>query len=139
MSDSLQITRRIGLLKAGVNLEDSLEQIAATAQSSLGLKYLLQVSRDSGSAMASELEFVAELFESRERARQRIEVAHAIPRSTARLMLWLPLVILGMAQFLGWGVLDSLIERPIILISIFVGLLLLLISKGITSGLLKRA
>jgi tight adherence protein B len=139
MSDSLQITRLIGLLKAGVNLEDSLEQIASTAQSSLGLKYLLQVSRDSGSAMASELEFVAELFESRERARQRIEVAHASPRSTARLMLWLPLVILGMAQFLGWGVLDSLIERPIILISIFVGLILLLISKAITSGLLKRA
>ena len=36
MSDSLQITRLIGLLKAGVNLEDSLGQIDATAQSSLG-------------------------------------------------------------------------------------------------------
>lgn len=139
MSDSLHITRFVGLLKAGVSIDDSLEQIGDTSQNSKGLRYLVQVALDSGSAIASELEFVAELFASRERAQQRIELAHASPRSTARLMLLLPLLILGMAQFLGWGVLDSLLQRPIIAVSLLVGLVLLLISKAITSGLLRRA
>ncbi len=108
-------------------------------QSSKGLRYLLQVSLDSGSAVASELDFVSELFAARERNLQRIEIAHASPKSTARLMLLLPLLILGMAEFLGWGVLGSLTQRPIITVSIFLGLALLLISKVITSSLLKRA
>lgn len=120
-------------------MDDSLEQIGRSDEQSLGLRYLLQVSMDSGSAVAAELEFVAEIFESRERASKRIEIAHASPKSTARLMLWLPMLILGMAQFLGWGVLDSLLQRPVIAVSILIGLALLLISRFITSGLLDRA
>ena len=139
MSDSLNLTKFVGLLKAGVSLEQSIEQIGGADQSSKGLRYLLQVSLDSGSAVATELEFVAELFSSRERNMQRIEIAHASPKSTARLMLLLPLLILGMAEFLGWGVLGSLTQRPIITVSILLGLALLLISKVITSSLLKRA
>jgi tight adherence protein B len=139
MSDSLNLTKFVGLLKAGVSLEQSIEQIGRADQSSKGLRYLLQISLDSGSAIASELEFVAELFSSRERNIKRIEIAHASPKSTARLMLLLPLLILGMAEFLGWGALGSLTQRPIIAVSIFLGLALLLISKVITSSLLKRA
>jgi tight adherence protein B len=139
MSDSLNLTKFVGLLKAGVSLEQSIEQIGGANQSSKGLRYLLQVSLDSGSAVASELEFVAELFAARERNMQRIEIAHASPKSTARLMLLLPLLILGMAEFQGWGVLGSLTQRPIITVSIFLGLALLLISKAITSSLIKRA
>ena len=139
MSDSLNLTKFVGLLKAGVSLEQSIEHIGGANQSSKGLRYLLQVSLDSGSAVASELEFVAELFAARERNMQRIEIAHASPKSTARLMLLLPLLILGMAEFQGWGVLGSLTQRPIITVSIFLGLALLLISKVITSSLLKRA
>ena len=139
MSDSLNLTKFVGLLKAGVSLEQSIEQIGGANQSSKGLRYLLQVSLDAGSAVASELEFVADLFAARERNMQRIEIAHASPKSTARLMLLLPLLILGMAEFLGWGVLGSLTQRPITTVSIFLGLALLLISKVITSSLIKRA
>lgn len=139
MSESISITKFVGLLKAGVSMDDSLEQIGEADQHSLGLRYLLQVSLDSGSAVAAELEFVADMFASRERATQRIEIAHASPKSTARLMLWLPLLVLGMAQFLGWGVLDALLQRPVIAVSILIGLALLLISRFITAGLLKRA
>jgi tight adherence protein B len=139
MSDSLNLTKFVSLLRAGISLEQALEQIGGARQSSKGLSYLLQVSIDSGSAVSSELEFVAELFSSRERNMKRIDIAHASPKSTARLMLGLPLVVLGMAQLLGWGVLDSIAQRPIIFVSILLGLLLLLISKVITSSLLKRA
>ena len=139
MSESLKLTKFVGLVKAGVSLDQSLQQIGGIVQSSKGLRYLLEVSMDSGSAVAAELEYVAELIALREKAFQRIEIAHASPKSTARLMLGLPIIILAMAQFLGWGVLDSLVQRPIVSFSILIGLALLLISKVITSYLLKRA
>ena len=139
MADSLILTKFAGLLKAGVTVEQSLEEIKEFSAGSLGLEYLLAVARDSGSGVVSEIEYVAELFQSRERAFQRIEIAHASPRSTARLMLWLPVLILAMAQLLGWGVLDSLTDRPIVLVSIALGIGLLLISKVISASLLTRA
>jgi tight adherence protein B len=139
MSDSLVLTKLAGLLKAGVSLDQSLKEIQGVSKQSLGLKYLLAVAKDAGSGVADEIEYVAELFQARERAFQRIEIAHASPKSTARLMLWLPVLILAMAQFLGWGVLDSINQRPIVLVSIAVGVALLLISKVISSSLLKRA
>jgi tight adherence protein B len=137
--DSLILTKLAGLLKAGVSLEQSLEEIKEISTESLGLKYLLAVARDSGSAVASEIEYVAELFQSRERALQRIEIAHASPKATARLMLFLPVLILVMAQFMGWGVLDSLTQKPIVLLSMALGAGLLLLSKIISSSFLKRA
>jgi tight adherence protein B len=139
MSDSLILTKFAGLLKAGVTVEQSLVEIKEISVGSLGLKYLLAVARDSGSGVVNEIEYVAELFQSRERTFQRIEIAHASPSSTARLMLWLPVIILVMAQLLGWGVLDSLTDRPIVLVSIALGFGLLLISKVISSSLLTRA
>jgi len=139
MSDSLVLTKLAGLLKAGVSLDQSLKEFQGVSKQSLGLKYLLAVAKDAGSGVADEIEYVAELFQARERAFQRIEIAHASPKSTARLMLWLPVLILAMAQFLGWGVLDSINQRPIVLVSIAVGVFLLLISKVISSSLLKRA
>ena len=44
MSDSLNLTKFVGLLKAGVSLEQSIEHIGGADQSSKGLRYLLQVS-----------------------------------------------------------------------------------------------
>jgi tight adherence protein B len=139
MSDSIILTKLAGLLKAGVSLDLSLQEIQGISKQSLGLNYLLTVAKDAGSGVVDEIEYVAELFQARERAFQRIEIAHASPKSTARLMLWLPVLILAMAQFLGWGVLDSINQRPIVLVSIAVGVALLLISKVISSSLLKRA
>jgi tight adherence protein B len=89
--------------------------------------------------MASEIEFVADVLASRDRSLQKIEIAHASPKSTARLMLWLPIITLAMAQLLGWGVLDTLLEKPIVLVSLGLGIALLLVAKLVTSRLLKKA
>jgi tight adherence protein B len=89
--------------------------------------------------MVSEIEFVADVLASRDRSLQKIEIAHASPKSTARLMLWLPIITLAMAQLLGWGVLDTLLEKPIVLVSLGLGIALLLVAKLVTSRLLKKA
>jgi len=139
MSEVITLTKFAGLLRSGVSLEQSLEQVGTGKDHSKGIQYLLSVAQDSGSSMVSEIEFVADVLASRDRSLQKIEIAHASPKSTARLMLWLPIITLAMAQLLGWGVLDTLLEKPIVLVSLGLGIALLLVAKLVTSRLLKKA
>lgn len=139
MSEVITLTKFAGLLRSGVSLEQSLEQVGTGKDHSKGIQYLLSVAQDSGSSMVSEIEFVADVLASRDRALQKIEIAHASPKSTARLMLWLPIITLAMAQLLGWGVLDTLLEKPIVLVSLGLGITLLLLAKLVTSRLLRKA
>jgi tight adherence protein B len=139
MSEVIILTKVAGLLRSGVSLEQSLEQVGTGKDHSKGIQYLLSVAQDSGSSMVSEIEFVSDVLASRDRALQKIEIAHASPKSTARLMLWLPIITLAMAQLSGWGVLDTLLEKPIVLVSLGLGIALLLLAKLVTSRLLKKA
>ena len=139
MSEVITLTKVAGLLRSGVSLERALEQIGQDKVHSKGIQYVLSVAQDSGSSIVSEIEYVADVLSSRDRALQKIEIAHASPKSTARLMLWLPIVTLAMAQLLGWGVLDTLLEKPIVLVSLGLGIVLLLLAKLATTRLLKRA
>ncbi len=139
MSEVITLTKVAGLLRSGVSLEKSLEQLATDKAQSKGIQFFLLVAQDSGSSMVSEIEFVADVLGSRDRALKKIELAHAGPKSTARLMLWLPIITLAMAQLLGWGVFDTLIEKPIVLVSLGLGIVLLLVAKLVTFRLLKKA
>lgn len=138
MDDSIQLTKFAGLLRSGVNLDQALATIGGPP-SSIGLRYLLAVAKDAGSAVAAEMEAIADLIKSRERLIQRIGVAHAGPRATARLVIWLPVLTLLIAQLVGWNVIGSIFDSPIVFISVLLGLVLLLTSKLTTSRMLKRA
>jgi tight adherence protein B len=138
MSDSIQLVKFAGLLRSGVSLDQALSAIGGMP-SSAGLRFLIDVAIDSGSAVADEFEAVAELVKSRERLIQRVDVAHASPKATARLVIWLPVLILIMAQLVGWNVLDSILGTPIVFLSLSCGLVLLLVAKLITSKMLSRA
>jgi tight adherence protein B len=139
MSESIALTKVAGLLRSGLSLDQALEHLGEAHQHSKGLAYLIDVASHSGSPVAEDIDFVAELMSSRERSINRIQIAHASPKSTARLMLWLPIITLGMAELLGWGVFASINEKPIVLLSLVLGLSLLLASKFITSRLLNKA
>ena len=139
MTDSLKLTKFAGLMQAGVSLEQSLESIGGIPKSASGFSYLLEVASDAGSSVAKEMEVIAELLGNREKFAQRIVVAQASPKATARLVMWLPVIVLVMAQLIGWNVLGSLVERPIVLLSLFFGTSLLIVSKLITLRMIKRA
>ena len=139
MSEVITLTKVAGLLRSGVSLEKSLEQVGNDKVHSKGIQFFLSTAHDSGSSMVSEIEFVADVLAARDRAMQKIEIAHASPKSTARLMLWLPIITLAMAQLLGWGVLDTSLEKPIVLVSLCLGIVLLLSAKLVTARLLKKA
>jgi tight adherence protein B len=139
MSDSISLTKVAGLLRSGLSLDQALEHLGGIPQHSKSLAYLIDVAKHSGSPLAEDIDFVAELTGSREKSINRIAVAHASPKSTARLMLWLPMITLGMAELVGWGVFARVNEKPIVLLSFMLGLTLLLVSKLITGKLLNKA
>lgn len=138
-ADSLTLTKFAGLLRSGVNLEQAFSNIREMGNSSVELRYLIAVARDAGSGVADAIVAVASLARTRERFGKRIEVAQANPKSTSRLVIWLPLLTLAMAQLVGWDVVRTLTESPIVLVSFCLGLGLLLISKLITTRMIKRA
>ncbi len=139
MSDAIKLTKFAGLIRSGVSLDRALESIGGLPEDSPGLRYLLEIAIDSGSSISKEIEFVADLVSARESFKQRIGVAHASPRATARLVIWLPVLTLAMAQLLGWNVIGSLEHSPIVFVSLLAGGALLTIAKLITSRMLKSA
>ena len=138
-SDAMKLTKFAGLLRSGVTIDQALASIGGAPTNSVALSYLLEVAQDSGAAVANEIDGAANLLRARDRLSQRIQVAHANPKSTARLVIWLPILTLAMAQLVGWDIFGTLATRPIVLVSFLFGLSLLLISKLITSRMLKKA
>jgi tight adherence protein B len=139
MNDSLTLTKFAGLLRSGVDLDRALEHIGGMPQDASGLRYLLEVAKDAGAKVAYEIDVVADLFTFKERALQRIQVAHASPKASARLVIWLPLITLVLAQLVGINILAAVTTKPIILVSLGFGLMLLLLAKTLSSRLIKRA
>ena len=138
-SDALQLTKFAGLIRSGIPIEKALEHIGGMPTKSSGFKYLLEVSLDAGAAVANEVDLVADLFSFKERATERIFIAHATPKASARLVMWLPIITLGLAQLIGLDIYASLQTRPALLLSLGFGLALLLIAKTLSSRLIRRA
>jgi tight adherence protein B len=139
MSDSLTLTKFAGLLRSGVELDRAIQHIGGIPENTSGLRYLLEVAKDAGASVANEIDVVADLFTFKERSLQRITVAHASPKASARLVLWLPLLTLAIAELAGINVLESLATKPLMLISLGLGLMLLLLARALSNRLIKRA
>ena len=139
MSDALVLIKFAGLISSGVSLEKSLKQIGGIPRESLPLRYLLEIAVDSGAAVAKEIFLVAELLTQNERFQDRIEVAYASPKASARLVLWLPLITLALGQLVGLDIIGAVANRPALLISFAAGVLLLLVAKAISNRFINRA
>ncbi|NBR64921.1 MAG: hypothetical protein EBT65_03095 [Actinobacteria bacterium] len=139
MSDSITLTKFAGLLRSGVDLDRAIEHIGGIPENSKPLRFLLEVAIDSGAGVAHEIDVVADLFTFKERSLQRITLAHAGPKASARLVLWLPVITLGMAQLIGLDILKSLASKPVLLVSLGFGLMLLLLARTISNRLIKSA
>ncbi|MEY2815508.1 MAG: hypothetical protein RJA78_84 [Actinomycetota bacterium] len=138
-SDSLVLTKLAGLLRSGVALPKAIKIIGGLPVSNLGLSYLLGVAIRSGASVAAEIEVVAELSENRERALERIAIAYAGPKASSRLVIWLPVVTVLIAQLSGVDLLATVVDRPALAISILLGIALLAAAKVVSSSLLRRA
>lgn len=138
-SDSITLNKFSGLLRSGIPMGKALQYIGGIPESKSGLRYLLEVAMHSGAKVANEIDVIAELCYQRNRSMERIQVAHAGPKASARLVIWLPVITLVMGQFSGLDLLGSIVSRPILLGSIGFGALLLALAKVFSATLLRKA
>jgi len=138
MSDSLTLVKFAGLIRSGVTIDKALQIIGGLPEDK-ALRYLLLVSKEAGSAIASEIDQVASIYLQRERAIERIAIAQTGPRSSSRLVLWLPIITLMLAQISGLGVLSTFSKNGLLVLCVGFGAMLLIVAKLISSKLIKRA
>ena len=137
---SAQVLARVaGLLRAGIPLGSALNQVQNDLPKDQVLSFLLDCARQSGSGAVAEVLHLAERYRWVDSAKQKITLAHLAPRSTSRIVLWLPVLTAVVAHILGFNILSTVKQQPALLISILVGLLLLLISKFLIGKMLETA
>lgn len=92
-----------------------------------------------GAPLGEVLRAIAAALEGAGEIRDEVAVALAEPAGTARLMLWLPLVGLLLGGALGFDTATVLLTRPAGWICLAAGLGLLLLARGWTRALVRRA
>ncbi|MFZ4065453.1 MAG: hypothetical protein ACOYJ7_04070 [Rhodoluna sp.] len=138
-SDSITLTKFSGLLRSGVAVPKAIQIIGGIPTNNPGLQYLLEVAIQSGAGVAAEIDVVAELCYQRDISLERIKVAYAGPKSSSRLVIWLPVLTMLIAQFSGFELLGAIIQRPALALSGLLGIALLLAAKLVSLKLIARA
>ena len=138
-SDAITLTKFSGLLRSGVAMPKAIEIIGGIPTNNPGLQYLLEVAVQSGASVASEIDVVAELCYQRDSSFERIKVAYAGPKSSSRLVIWLPVLTMLIAQLSGFELLGAIVQRPALALSVLLGIALLLAAKIVSSKLIARA
>ncbi|MEI8232082.1 MAG: hypothetical protein WCG32_05930, partial [Actinomycetes bacterium] len=138
-SDSITLNKFAGLLRSGVPMQKALQFIGGMPENKPGLRYLLEVTTHSGAKVANEIDVVADLCYQRQRSIERIQIAHAGPKTSARLVIWLPVITLAIAQLSGMDLLGAIRARPALLLSIGLGALLLALARLFSSKLIRKA
>jgi tight adherence protein B len=139
MSDSIILKKLSGLLRSGVPMDRAIQVIGGLPTTNLGLTYLLEVAFDSGAGVANEIDAVADICFQAEHSLDRIKVAFAGPKSSSTLVIWLPIITLGLAQLAGFDLLGTITSKPIVLLSIGLGVLLLLLARTVSQKLIRSA
>ena len=111
-SDSITLTKFSGLLRSGVAVPKAIQIIGGIPTNNPGLQYLLEVAIQSGAGVAAEIDVVADLCYQRDSSLERIKVAYAGPKSSSRLVIWLPVLTMLIAQLsamptFGWNICSS--------------------------------
>ena len=138
-SDSITLTTFSGLLRSGVAMPKAIEIIGGMPTNNPGLQYLLEVAVQSGASVAGEIDVVADLCYQRDSSLERIKVAYAGPKASSRIVIWLPLLTVLIAQLSGFELLGAIIQRPVLALSVLLGIALLVAAKIVSSKLISRA
>ncbi|NBR78179.1 MAG: hypothetical protein EBT76_05215 [Microbacteriaceae bacterium] len=113
-SDAITLTKFSGLLRSGIAMPKAIEIIGGIPTNNPGLQYLLEVAIQSGAGVAAEIDVVADLCYQRDSSLERIKVAYAGPKSSSRLVIWLPVLTMLIAQLSGFELLGAILAAKIV-------------------------
>ena len=133
-----------GLLKSGMpanqaraELRERLEQLSAVQLNQFDSLWTLAVK--SGGSVSAAMQALGEVFLVTAKHRREIELAFAGPRATARLVAWLPVVGLALAQLFGLNPLLAIFTKPIASISLAIGVILLFVGRIWTKSIVETS
>jgi len=138
LNPSLLLLRFAGLLQSGLSTDKALEVIGGVPDDPK-TKYLLEIALESGSQVRYQLLQVAESFNARENLENRLAVVSQMPRTTNSLVLYLPLILLGLAQLAGFQVLAQLGSNRLVQLSVVLGVGLIFLAKKVLKTMVNRA
>lgn len=133
-----------GLLKAGIHselarqeLENDLEQLTPRQRAQFEAIWKLAI--DSGGAVSSSIESLGETFRATSRQERSTELAFAGPKATAKLVAWLPILGLLLAQLFGFEPLRAILTNPLAFGSVALGALLLVVGHIWSKAIIRKA
>lgn len=138
MNQYFVLRRLASLLQAGIPIAKAVASLDPLNKNQ-EVDYYLALAKISGSGVAKELEATAKSLLSRQKVASKIRIAQVSPKATARLLLVLPLLTLGLSQLSGVNVLGALSARPALALSLALGLGLLGLAKWISGILIAKA
>lgn len=138
MNQYIVLKRLASLVRAGVPVSKAVASFDQLPNN-LEVDYYLALAKISGSAIAQELEACAKSVLLRENVRSKIHLAQVSPKATAKLLLVLPILTLGLSQLSGVNVLGTLSSKPALAFSLGLGLGLLGLAKWISGILIAKA
>ncbi len=144
MSADGVVLQLAGLLKAGIpadrareELASDLSQLSPRQHDQFDAIWMLAI--QSGGAVSGSIESLGEIFRATSRQEQTIELAFSGPKATARLVAWLPVAGLVLAQLFGFEPLRAIFTNPLAFGSVALGALLLMVGQVWSKGIIRKA
>lgn len=142
MTDREIIAKFTSLLSAGLSLEQA-TRIAEPAKLSEQFheqyRYLLCICKEAGGPPILALTNLEKIAQQRQENVGRLAISSAVPKATARLVLWLPVGAAVLGQLLGLGSIAVLFQSSLALVAVLLGLLLLVCAQAWSNRILLNA
>lgn len=98
-----------------------------------------RLATDHGGPVVLSLNRIADVFDKTQRNQHEVQLAFAGPQSTAKLVMWLPLLALLLAQLVGMNPLKAIFGSLLGALSVSIGAGLMVIGRLWTNRLLAKA
>ena len=92
-----------------------------------------------GGPIVLALNRITDVFDRSQRNQQEVQLAFAGPQSTAKLVMWLPVLALVLSQLVGMNPLGAIVSSPLGALSVSIGAGLMVAGRWWTKRLLARA
>ena len=144
MSAEGVVLQLAGLLKAGIHselarkeLEHDLEQLSHRQRAQFEAIWKLAIG--SGGAVSGSIESLGEIFRAASRQQRNTELAFAGPKATAKLVAWLPIAGLLLAQLFGLEPVRAILTNPLAFGAVAFGAVLLLVGHLWSRAIIRKA
>lgn len=144
-TSSANVVREIcALVSAGIPAHQARQMCdasiaALSPEDAIQFDLVWQLATKLGGPVVIALGRVADVFDRQQRNLSEVELAFAGPQSTSRLVTWLPVVALFLAQLVGMNPARAIFTSPVGLISVCLGAGLLVVGHKWSKRMLAKA